>query len=37
MCDSFFFQVLKFQREILGHFLLGGMEGFLNPNNAGNI
>ena len=37
MCDLFFFQVLKFHGGITGHFLLGGMEGFLNTNNAGNI
>lgn len=30
-----FLQFLKFHREITGRFLLGGMEGLLNPNNAG--
>lgn len=38
MCDLISsFQALKFHKEITGHFLLAGMEGFLNPNNAGNI
>ena len=37
MCDLFFFQVLKFHREIAGFFLLGVMEMFLNQNTAATI